>query len=205
MEVAFRYSSPDCLWPPVDDFFRLGMEGYTRGKRPRASFPMEICSKSGMGWDVDVRPSLHSDTASMLTAFSNAFFLGAPFNVAIFSIPQRFQIVNGTSPLGAGIRLLPFTCATPIGSIISSMIAGKAKVPPIYLVIAASCLQVVGFSLLSTLPVVKHISTAQYGYEVIAGFGVGINISTLVLMTPFSVQKRDQGMSTTHNTRFHSH
>ena len=73
------------------------------------------------------------------------------------------------------------------------MLASKIKVPPIYLVIAASLLQVVGFSLLSILPVSKTISAAQYGYEVIAGFGVGVNISTLVLMTPYSVQKRDQG------------
>ncbi len=128
-----------------------------------------------------------------LTHVRNAFFLGAPFNVIIFSLPQRFQIVNSTSPLGAGIRLLPFTCATPVGSIVSSMVAGKMKIPPIYLVVTASCLQIVGFSLLSTLPVVKYIPRAQYGYEVIAGFGVGINISTLVLMTPASVQKRDQG------------
>ena len=136
---------------------------------------------------------LLGDAVARLTQASNAFFLGAPFNVVIFSLPQRFQIVNNTSPLGAGIRLLPFTCATPVGSLLSSLMAGKLKIPPIYLVITASCLQVVGFSLLSTLPVVRHISNTQYGYEVIAGFGVGINISTLVLMTPFSVQKRDQG------------
>ena len=138
---------------------------------------------------------LLGDAFAILTHARNAFFLGAPFNVAIFSLPQRFQIVNSTSPLGAGIRLLPFTCATPVGSVISSLVAGKMKAPPIYLVVTASCLQVVGFSLLSTLPVMRNVSSAQYGYEVIAGFGVGINISTLVLMTPFSVQKRDQGNS----------
>lgn len=74
------------------------------------------------------------------------------------------------------------------------MIAGKLKVPPIYLVLIASTLQVIGFTLLSTLPTSgDFILHAQYGYEVIAGFGVGVNISTLMLMTPFSVEKRDQG------------
>ena len=144
---------------------------------------------------------LLSDVLTKLTHIRNAFFLGAPFNVVIFSLPQRFQIVNGTSPLGAGIRLLPFTCAAPVGSIVSSMVAGKLKIPPIYLVVTASCLQIVGFSMLSTLPDVKYMLRAQYGYEVVAGFGVGINISTLVLMTPASVQKRDQGSSyTKHRT-----
>lgn len=88
---------------------------------------------------------------------------------------------------------MPFTFAAPIGSIIAAVIAGKLKVPPIYIVIFASMLQVIGFVLLSTLPASPRLVAAQYGYEVIAGFGCGINISTLVLMTPFSVQKRDNG------------
>lgn len=75
----------------------------------------------------------------------------------------------------------------------SAIIAGKFKVPPIYLVIFASILQVIGFVLLSTVPASAKLVPAQYGYEVIAGFGCGINVSTLILMTPFSVQKRDNG------------
>ncbi len=93
----------------------------------------------------------------------------------------------------AGVRLLPFSVASPIGSIASSLIAGKLKIPPIYLVIGASSLQVIGFALLSTLPATSDTLTAQYGYEAIAGFGCGVNISLLMLMTPFSIEKRDQG------------
>lgn len=130
---------------------------------------------------------------SFANVYSNAFFLGPPFTVSIFQIAQRAQVVNGTSALGGGIRLLPFSFASPVGSVVSAVIAGKAKIPPIYLVLFASCLQVVGFALLSTIPTGTGLFRAQYGYEVIAGFGVGINISTLILMTPFSVEKRDQG------------
>lgn len=93
----------------------------------------------------------------------------------------------------AGVRLLPFSVASPIGSIVSSIVAGKSKIPPIYFVIGASSLQVIGFVLLSTLPVSSETSAAQYGYEVIAGFGCGVNISTLMLLTPYSIEKRDQG------------
>ena len=90
---------------------------------------------------------------------------------------------------------MPLTFAAPLGSAISASIAGKLKVPPIYLVMCASTLQVIGFALLSTLKFSNNVHAAQYGYEVIAGFGCGINISILVLMTPFSVERRDQGMS----------
>lgn len=126
--------------------------------------------------------------------FSNALFLGAPWFVTIFQLPQRFQVVDDVSSLTAGIRLIPFTVFAPVGSIVSAMLAGKAKIPPIYLVITASVLQVVGFTLLSTLTTTTKTPAAQYGYQVIAGFGVGINISTLILMTPYSVpSSRDQG------------
>ncbi len=90
---------------------------------------------------------------------------------------------------------MPFTFAAPVGSAVSALIAGKLKVPPIYLVICASVLQIIGFALLSTSSYSPRVAAAQYGYEVIAGFGCGINISILVLLTPFSVEKRDQGTS----------
>jgi len=133
----------------------------------------------------------------------NALFLGAPWFVTIFQLPQRFIVVNNASALGAGLRLIPFTLAAPVGSIISATIAGKAKVPPIYLVLLASSIQVIGFGLLSSLPLSEIEPNAQYGYQVIAGFGVGINISTLLLMTPFSIaEKRDNAVALSSVSQF---
>jgi len=126
-------------------------------------------------------------------SFRNALFLGGPWFVTMFQIPQRFQFVDNISPLQAGIRFIPFTLAAPVGSVVGPLIAKVAKVPPIYLVIFASITQVVGFALLSSLPASDSISKAQYGYEFLAGFGCGINITLLILMTPFSVKARDKG------------
>ncbi|KAF7953324.1 hypothetical protein EAE96_006535 [Botrytis aclada] len=117
----------------------------------------------------------------------NALFLGGPWFVTIFQLPQRFQVVDGISALDSGFKLIPFTVLAPVGSVISAVLAGKVKIPPIYLVLVASCIQVIGFALLSTLPIKAAASPAQYGYQVITGFGIGINISTLILMTPYSV------------------
>jgi hypothetical protein len=66
----------------------------------------------------------------------------------------------------------------------------KKGVPPIYIVLVASLLQIVGFVLLGTLPLSSHISKAQYGYQVIAGFSTGTNSSILVMMAPFFVTHR---------------
>lgn len=122
----------------------------------------------------------------------NIFLTGAPFTVAVIQIPIRFQTVNGVSALGAGIRLLPFAVLSPIGSIIAAGVAGKLKVPPIYLLLGGSVIQTVGLALLSTSPTTTRINIAQYGYQAVAGFGVGVNIACLLVMTPFTVEKRDQ-------------
>ncbi|TVY80405.1 MFS thioclapurine efflux transporter tcpA [Lachnellula suecica] len=132
----------------------------------------------------------------------NAFFLGGPWFVTVFQLPQRFQVVNDVSPLQAGIRLVPFTLACPLGSIISAVAAGKYKVPPIYMVIFASVMQIIGFSLISTLPTTAHTRAAEYGYQIIAGFGVGINISLLIMMTPFCVEARDKSVALGSVTQF---
>lgn len=89
--------------------------------------------------------------------------------------------------------MIPFTLAAPFGSIMSAALAKAAKVPPLYLVIFAAISQVLGLSLISTLPNTHQVLPVQYGYEVIAGFGCAINISFLIVMTPFRVQERDKG------------
>lgn len=96
------------------------------------------------------------------------------------------------SALGAGIRLLPFAVLSPIGTGVSAAIAGKAKIPPVYLLPAGAIIQIIGFTLLSTESTGTSPGKAQYGYQAIAGFGVGMNLGTLILMTPFAVEKRDK-------------
>jgi Na+/melibiose symporter-like transporter len=119
--------------------------------------------------------------------------MGGPWFVAIFQLPQKFQIVHGVSTLGAGVRLMPFTFSAPVGAVVTSTIAGKLKVPPLYLIIIGSILQVIGFALLATLPGSSVLHPRTYGYEIIAGFGSGINGSLLLLMMPFAVEARDRG------------
>lgn len=123
------------------------------------------------------------------------FLTGAPLTVALIQIPTRAQAVYGTSALDAGIRLLPFALLVPIGSILGAAITGKAKIPPIYISIGGSAIQIVGFALLSISPTRTSESKAQYGYQVIAGFSVGINLACLTVMAPFAVEKRDKGLT----------
>ena len=107
------------------------------------------------------------------------------------------------SPLAAGIRLLPFALLSPIGSVMAAGFAGKAKMPPIYIILAGSVIQTIGFALLGTSNGSQIINKAQYGYEAIAGFGVGINLASMAVMTPFTVEERDKCENPRHrNTKF---
>ena len=123
------------------------------------------------------------------------FLTGAPLTVAIVQIPSRFQVVDGVSALEAGIRVLPFSVLVPIGASATAALVGKTKIPPIYMSFFGSAMQVVGFALLSTLPLNTHDNQSQYGYQAIAGFAIGINLGCLTLMAPFAVEKRDKGTS----------
>lgn len=112
----------------------------------------------------------------------------------MFIIPQVFQLVYGTSGLNAGVRLIPFTITIPFGAILASILAGKLKIPALYIVIGGSILQVIGFSLLGTLPTTLEIPARIYGGEFIAGLGGGINFALLFVMIPHVNESRDRGM-----------
>ncbi|KAG6362567.1 hypothetical protein INS49_007659 [Diaporthe citri] len=138
----------------------------------------------------------------MLGILLNFVLLGGPTVIGMFIIPQRFQLVYGTSGLDAGVRLIPFTAAIPLSSIFASGLAGRRKVPPLYLIIVGSCLQVLGFALMATLPSTLDIPARIYGFEVIAGWGCGINFSLLFLMIPFVIEKRDHAIGLAAGSQF---
>lgn len=133
----------------------------------------------------------------MLTPFSsNTIFSGVPSTVAVIEIPQRFQAVNALSPLQAGLRFLPFALSSPVGAGISSVFVSKLKVPPVVIVILGSILQTIGAALMSTLPASQIIIAENYGYQIILGFRLSLNIAGLMVLTPFVVEKRDLGQPT---------
>ncbi|KAI0490482.1 putative multidrug resistance protein fnx1 [Xylaria cf. heliscus] len=131
----------------------------------------------------------------MMGILLNFVFLGGPTVICMFILPQRFQIVYGMSGLDAGVRLIPFTSVIPIGSIFASILAGKFKIPPVYLLILGSALQVLGFSLIGTLPSTLQIPSRIYGFQVFAGWGCGINFSLLFILIPFVNEKRDNAVA----------
>ncbi|KAI1265007.1 putative multidrug resistance protein fnx1 [Xylariaceae sp. FL1019] len=123
------------------------------------------------------------------------FFLGGPFVISVYQLPQRFQLVNGLSGLEAGVRLIPFTLASPLGTGFASAISGKLKIPPIFIILSGAVLQVIGFGLLGTLPITTTLLPRTYGFEIISGFGCGMNLALLFVIVPQVAEKRDRAVA----------
>lgn len=113
----------------------------------------------------------------------------------MFIIPQKFEIVNGLSPFQAAVRFIPFTVFSPIGSIFSPTIGKVFKTPLMYLLALGCVVQIIAYALLGTVPDEYSISARQYGYQILGGFGCGISIPLLTLMTPFATEPRDHAVA----------
>lgn len=91
---------------------------------------------------------------------------------------------------------------SPLGSAISGFLVSKIKLPPIYIFLVAAILQTVGLALMGTLPVTKPgVSSAQYGYQVILGLGIGLTLSSLIVAAPTVIDDKDTGTSLHHDSR----
>ncbi|KAI1849686.1 hypothetical protein JX266_004635 [Neoarthrinium moseri] len=111
-----------------------------------------------------------------------AFFTGFPFTAIVVNIPQRAQAVSGLSPLGAGITLLPLLLASPVATAFSGFLTGSMKIPPFYLIITGTLIQLVGIGLTCSLPTNStDISRSQYGFQVLIGAGFGLGLTSLLI------------------------
>lgn len=107
-------------------------------------------------------------------------------------LPQRYQLVNASSPLSAGVKLLAYAIPMPFGILFGSVLTGKRRMPFVYPLLFGATLQTVGFALMSTVPTTLHLWSGQYGYSAIAGLGVGISVGSYYVLTPIAGDKQDQ-------------
>ncbi|KAL8949772.1 MAG: hypothetical protein Q9222_004151 [Ikaeria aurantiellina] len=115
----------------------------------------------------------------------HAFFTGSAYLTMVIVLPQKFQVVNSDSALHAGLRILALMMSFSIATIVTSILTEKKKVPPLYTLLTAGCLQIIGVGLMTSLSTTQHsFPAAEYGFQIIMGFGFGLSISTLIMTVP---------------------
>lgn len=118
-----------------------------------------------------------------------------PYNIILIDIPQRFQTVYGTTPFGAGLRLIPFNFSIALSGTLVTVIAAKTRIPPVYILLTGSIIQLLGLALFSTLSNSLTIPSVMYASEVLSGWGIGIVTGLLLVIPPLVVEPQDLGIA----------
>jgi hypothetical protein len=120
-------------------------------------------------------------------------YISKQSSLTIIYSPQRFQVVNGLSPIDSGVRFLALTLASSVSVLIAGIFTQKLRVPFPYVLVAAALLQIVGLALLGHLSADHEIQRRVYRYQVILGLSLGSILSTSVILVPGVVEKKDLG------------
>ncbi|KAF7896141.1 hypothetical protein EAF00_006156 [Botryotinia globosa] len=125
---------------------------------------------------------------------ATTLLMGFPYFVAIYSLPLRFQVVNGKSPLTAGLGLLPMLGSTAIASLLGGMLNGT-KNRVFLTLLVGSGLSVIGTSSLSTLSNTEYVEAKIYGFLVFVGSGFGLTVSTVSMLSNYESSIRDHAVA----------
>ncbi len=113
--------------------------------------------------------------------------------VVIIGLPQRFQVVNGSSPIKAGLQILPLMFTAAVGSGIGGAFLTKKNLSW-HVLMFSNTMHIIGTGLLSSIPLSKHVLARTYGYEILQGLGVGTSIVSLMFIARVELKPAHQGM-----------
>ncbi|KAM0214382.1 hypothetical protein ACHAPQ_007863 [Fusarium lateritium] len=118
-----------------------------------------------------------------LAAMMFSMFFGAGFFPLIYYLSLYFQAIQGVSAVQAGIKILPLLLATVLCSIVSGGVITAIGYYN-YVVIPCMVLYTIGCGMLTTLDVDSPLKE-WFGYQVIAGLGIGagFQIGVLIIQT----------------------
>lgn len=114
--------------------------------------------------------------------------------MSIVNLPQRFQIVNGKSPVTAGVNMLPLLLLSAAGSGVGGALLSKKNVG-FYVLVISNVFQALGLGLLSSLPTSEKVPVQIYPYMAMLGIGFGLSVVSMMVLTRTGVSEEDQGSS----------
>ncbi|KAG7286180.1 hypothetical protein NEMBOFW57_008485 [Staphylotrichum longicolle] len=114
-----------------------------------------------------------------------AFFFGAAFFPLVYYLSLYFQAIQGDTAVEAGIKLLPMLIAVVITSVAAGgLITAVGYYNPF--VLPSMILFTVGSGMITTFALDSPLRV-WFGYQVLAGLGIGVGFQTGVLVVQNSV------------------
>ena len=106
--------------------------------------------------------------------------MGGVWFISLYFIPLYFQIIQGLSPINAGVRLLPMICFGIVALLTNGAVMGRTGVY-IYWFIAGGALVMIGAGLMWTVNF-DSPGSRLYGFSILLGVGAGCYVQA-----PFSI------------------
>ena len=138
--------------------------------------------------------------------FSVTSAIGLVVGFALFGsvtyLPLFLQVVNGASPTGSGLQILPLMVGLLITSISSGQIISRTGIYKPF-PIAGTAVMVIGLALLSTMTA-RTTRLEASAFMFVLGLGLGSVMQVLVLAVQNAVDYQDLGVATSGATLFRS-
>ncbi|KAK3323565.1 major facilitator superfamily transporter [Cercophora scortea] len=120
----------------------------------------------------------------------NSLCMGFPYLLSVYIFPNRFQVVNGQSPLYAGVMLLPMLGSTALGSAIGGVVNGKNN--RLFETMVAACIfMLLGCGLETMASSDLAIEPKVLGFLSFIGFGFGLSAASSTMIAIFESPIRE--------------
>ncbi|KUI68292.1 hypothetical protein VM1G_04146 [Cytospora mali] len=115
-------------------------------------------------------------------AMLNTVFLGFAYLATLYAMPLRLQVVNGKSPIMAGVMMLPMLGGTGIGSVLTGAFSKKQN-RLFETMSVATVMVTLGLALETTVSDAAELEPKFLGFMVFIGLGYGMITSSATVFT----------------------
>ncbi|KAK7748895.1 hypothetical protein SLS53_000919 [Cytospora paraplurivora] len=115
-------------------------------------------------------------------AVLNTILLGFAYLATLYAVPLRLQVVNGKSPVMAGVMMLPMLGATGIGSVLTGAFSRKNN-RLFETMTVATIMVTLGLALETTVSDAAELEPKFLGFLVFIGLGYGMITSSATIFT----------------------
>jgi EmrB/QacA subfamily drug resistance transporter len=186
-------------------------QGQSWGWSSAAAFSCYFLAVAGLALFVGIQHRMGDDALLPLRLFRSPTFSVASAQVTIIGmamfgglsvIPLYLQIVKGASPTKSGLLLLPLVGGLMVASLTAGRLVARTGRYKIFPVIG-SVLMLIGMGLMITIGADTPLWQTDV-FMAVFGFGLGLNMQSLVLAMQNSVPAKDMGVASAASTFFRS-